>query len=459
MGGDEGAGAFLLAWASFLLLWSIPLIIAEYGMGRIARKGVVGSFARIAGPAFAWMGGFVAFVATAIMFYYSVVAGWCIYFTQHTALNALPADAEAALATWETFQATGWMPVFFHALAMFGGAMICFRGIGSIEKANRFLVPALLAIVLISVGRALTLPGAFEGVQYLFTPQWSQLSEPTLWLEALTQNAWDTGAGWGLILTYGAYMRHQDGVVKNAFITGIGNNLVSLLAALMVFGTVFAVLGTTMARPEILDVMRSSGPASTGLTFVWMPVLFAQMALGRVLSTVFFLGLAFAAFSSLISMIELATRVLIDRGISRKAAIFGVASVGFLAGTPSALNLNVFANQDFVWGVGLMISGGFVAFAVARYGKAFMTDMAEGAVGDWTAGSLWWRVVTVLVPIQAVVLLVWWMTLSATSYAPDRWFDPFDAFSVMTCLAQWGLVLALLLLFNRRLTKSVDVSA
>ena len=89
------------------------------------------------------------------------------------------------------------------------GALACWRGVRSIERVNKVLVPALLTIVLIAVVRALTLPGAGEGLAYLFRPDWSTLASPDVWLQALTQNAWDTGAGWGLILTYGAYMRKE----------------------------------------------------------------------------------------------------------------------------------------------------------------------------------------------------------------------------------------------------------
>ena len=88
------------------------------------------------------------------------------------------------------------------ALAMLVAMIAVSRGVRSIERINRVLVPTLLVIVLLSVVRAVTLPGSEAGIAYLLSPQWSQLAEPKVWLEALTQNAWDTGAGWGLILTY-----------------------------------------------------------------------------------------------------------------------------------------------------------------------------------------------------------------------------------------------------------------
>lgn len=452
-GGDEGSGAFLIAWVIFLFAWSIPLIIAEYALGRKGRMGVIGTFAKIAGHKFAWMGAFVGFVATAIMFYYSVVAGWCVFYFQEMLLNPLPLTIDAAQGVWDQFQRSGF-PVGFHAFAMGMGALAVWKGVSSIERVNKVLIPALILIVLVALGRTLTLDGAWEGIAFLFTPDWATLKGPRVWLEALTQNAWDTGAGWGLILTYGAYMQSKHGVVKNALITGIGNNTVSILAAIIIFGTVFAILGAEMPQAEVLGVMKTSGPAATGLTFIWMPQLFARMPAGNLFAVLFFLGLSFAAFSSLISMIELATRIVVDLGLKRRHAIAGVCSAGFLLGIPSAIHLGFFENQDFVWGVALMISGAFVAFAVIRYGAArFRTEVIDGLPNDWNAGRPWDGVISYLIPLLAIVLLVWWLYLSATEYAPATWFDPTDPFSVMTCLAQWGAVLFVFILLNRLLVQ------
>ncbi len=452
-GGEEGAGAFLIAWVMFLFLWSIPLIIAEYAIGRKSRKGVIGAFIKTAGPKFAWMGTFVAFVATAIMFYYSVVAGWCIFYFFAMTSQPLPTSLETATRVWDTFQSGGW-PILFHAFAMGFGALAVYNGVSSIERVNKVLIPTLFVIVIISVIRAVTLPGSGAGLAFLFTPQLDLLGKPSLWLEALTQNAWDTGAGWGLILTYGAYMQRKHGIVKNAFITGIGNNVVSILAAVMIFGTVFAVLGAEMSRGDVLNVMKSSGPASTGLTFIWMPQLFAKMPFGRPLAVLFFLGLSFAAFSSLISMIELATRAIVDAGIRRRRAIPAVGIIGFILGVPSAVNLGFLGNQDFVWGVALMISGAFVAAAIIRYGaRRFRLEEMAGGDDDWSVGTIWEHLIKYAVPLQATVLLVWWLYLSASTYAPENWYDPFAPYSVMTCLLQWGLMLALFLLANRWIVK------
>ncbi|KPK80548.1 MAG: sodium:calcium symporter [Bacteroides sp. SM23_62_1] len=452
-GGDTGAGAFLIAWLIFLFLWSIPLIIAEYALGRKFRAGVIGIFLKAVGQRLSWMGTFVAFVSTAIAFFYTVVVGWCIYYFIHTLTHQLPLTTEASLATWNTYQQSGWR-FLFHFLAVGLGAMAIWKGINSIERVNKILIPVLLIIVIISVIRAVTLPGAFDGVKYLFTPEWSQLLRPETWLAALTQNAWDTGAGWGLFLTYAAYMQSRHKVVKNAFLTGIGNNTVSLLAAIMIFGTVFSVLQIEMGMSdaETLEIMRSSGPASTGLTFIWMPQLFARMFMGTPLAILFFLGLTFAGFSSVIAMLELAARVLVDTGLKRSQAIIIIVLFIYLLGLPSTGNLNILSNQDYVWGIGLMISGAFIAFAVMKNKTSVISAEINTIPNDWKTGWYWSVIIRIFIPFAAFILLVWWMFLSATVFAPDDWYNPFNPFSIMTCLVQWFLVLGVFIVFNRKIS-------
>lgn len=455
-GGDGGAGALLVAWVTFLFLWSVPLIIAEYAIGRKQRRSVIGSIGLTAGKKFSWMGAWVAFVSTAIAVFYAVVVGWCLYYLIHMITHPLPTSTEESMAIWDSFQGSYW-PMLFHALAMAFGVWAIWRGITSIERVNRVLIPTLLLIVVLSVIRALTLPGALEGVRYLFTPQWAQLAKPRVWLEALTQNAWDTGAGWGLFMTYAAYMKREHGAVKNAFTTGIGNNAVSLLAALMVFGTVFAVLQMEMgmSKADVLAIMKTSGPASTGLTFIWMPQLFARMLFGHPLSILFFLGLTFAGFSSLIAMLELTSRVCVDAGLRRSTAIGIVAVCCYLLGIPSARNLNFLSNQDFVWGMGLVVSGAFIAFSIVRYGsRRVRTDDLKDE-SDWRLGIWWETIMRFFVPVAVVILLIWWLSLSVLEYAPDQWYDPFNPFSVATVVLQWGLVLLIFVLMNRWFTARV----
>lgn len=450
-GGDDGAGAFLVAWLCFLFLWSIPLIISEYASGRKYRSGVVGVFVKGMGKKFAWLGSFVAFVPLAITFFYTVVVGWCIYYFIYITFNSLPQDFESSMLIWNSYQNSIW-PLITHGIAALFGALAIWRGVRSIERVNKILIPTLLVIVLISLVRAITLPGSGEGLAYLFRPEWSQLKDPRIWLNALTQNAWDTGAGWGLFLTYAAYMKKEHGAVGNAFLTGIGNNTVSIIAGMMIFGTVFAVLKTDMGmnNAEVLEIMKTSGPASTGLTFIWMPQLFQKMFGGNILSILFFLGLTFAGFSSLIAQLELPTRVLVDAGVKRNRAIIVIVILIFLFGIPSARNLDLLSNQDFVWGVALMISGAAISALIMKQGAKNVRLELNSVESDKRLGKWWVYIISVFIPVAALVLLLWWLI---QSFVPGEWYNPFSEFSFMSCIFQWSIIVILLLIFNRRLGK------
>ena len=252
-------------------------------------------------------------------------------------------------------------------------------------------------------------------------------------------------------------MKAEHGTVKNAFLTGIGNNTVSLLSGIMIFGTVFAVLRTEMgmAVPEVLEIMKTSGPASTGLTFIWMPQLFAKMMFGSPLAVLFFAGLTFAGFSSLIAQLELPTRVLVDTGMKRSKAIWIMVAVVYLLGIPSARNLNLLSNQDFVWSVALMISGAFVAFAVISEGVKKLIREINVTENDWSVGGFWSITIRFFIPLAAFILLFWWLFLSATVLAPGNWYNLMNPFSVMTCLGQWFFVTAIFVGFNRRISRSM----
>ncbi len=442
--GDDGAGAFLVAWITFLFLWSIPLIIVEYIMGRQSRMGTIGAFSYFMGKPFAFLGGFVGVVSTAIAFFYSVIVGWNIYYFGAIIFTDLPQNNDASWALWSSFQNSSF-PIIFHAVAMTVGGFAIYKGVSSIEKVNKILIPVLLGIVLLSVFRAVSLPGSLDGITYLFTPDWSQLRRPGIWVDALAQNAFDTGAGFGLFLTYAIYIRKKYGIVKNAFTTAIGNNLVSLIAAIMIFSTVFSILGNEMGmqKSEILDVMKTSGPAATGLTFIWMPQLFAKMAFGKPLAILFFLGLSFAGFSSLISMLELAVRNLIDFGVQRSSAVLWIVFSSFMLGIPSAMSLEILGNQDFVWSVGLIISGILMAIAAIKYGiDKMINEVSIESEGDWPFPSWWPLVVKFIAPLVGFTLVVWWMIESPSFF--------------VTCAIQWGTVLTFFYLMNSYLTKKLS---
>jgi NSS family neurotransmitter:Na+ symporter len=435
----NGGGSFLVAWVVFLLAWSVPLLILEFGMGKATRQGAVGSFVKTLGPGFAWMGAWIAFVATAIMFYYSVVMGWTIRFFVGTLTGEVPGETPSAF--WDAFQSTPGA-VLTHAVAMAMGLFVVSRGVRGIETAAKVLIPSLVVLVIVLAVRAVTLPGAEAGIAFLFTPQWSDLANYEIWIQALTQNAWDTGAGWGLVLTYAIYMRANEDTALNAFVVGFGNNSMSLLAGIMVLCTVFSTMPE--AQAEIV------GAGNEGLTFIWVPQLFAQIPGGRFFQALFFLALVFAAWTSLIAMIELASRVLMDLGVQRGRAITIVGAAGLLFGIPSALKIEVFQNQDWVWGVALMVSGFFFAFAVLRFGVTKWRETYINQEGSDLRIGAWWDWAIRLVAVEAVVLAVWWLWSARGEDFRATWtlFSPYNIGSV---LIQFAVVLVVLLALNRRL--------
>jgi len=429
----NGGGSFLVAWVVFLLLWSVPLLILEFGMGKGTRKGAIGAFIDTMGPAFAWMGAWIAFVATAIMFYYSVVMGWTIRFFLAAIMGDVPAAEPGAF--WDGFGATP-PAVVTHVIAMGLGLFVVSKGVKGIEKAAKVLIPSLIILIIVLAIRAVTLPGASAGLAFLFTPKLADLANAELWLQALTQNAWDTGAGWGLVLTYAIYMRSREDTALNAFAIGFGNNAMSLLAGIMVLCTVFSVMPE--ASSEIV------GASNEGLTFIWVPQLFAQIPGGRVFMALFFLALVFAAWTSLVAMIELASRILIDLGLTRSRAItvVGVAGIGF--GIPSALNMSIFANQDWVWSVGLMFSGLFFATAVLKYGVTkWRANFINTGDSDIHVGA-WWDWLIRLVVLEALVLIGWFLWGARGGSFAETW-TLFSAYNVGSVIIQFAIVLTILI--------------
>lgn len=520
----NGGGTFLIPWIIFLFAWSIPLLVVEFSLGKATRQGPVGAFSRMFGGRWAWMGAWVAWTAAAIMFYYSVVTGWTLRYFWAALTGELEGEIPGAL--WSHYPES-WWAVGTHAVAISLGVWVVSRGVRGIERVTNLLLPSLALLVVALAIRAVTLPGASDGLAFFFTPDLSQLGNARIWLEALTQNAWDTGAGWGLALCYAVYARREENTTSNAFILGIGNNCISLLAGIMVICTVFSVgpslaariaetpvgfeqaiksypglsaeLEARLAEPGAaqatsrlgiaipadsargffanqaypvetrLEIARATGglegrrvaeavlgSGNNGLTFIWVPQIFNTLPLGRVLTSLFFLALAFAALTSLISMLELATRVMVDAGVERGRAIRAVGGAGFLLGIPSALSMSIFDNQDFVWGVGLMLSGFLFALGVLRYGVArFRREVVNAASGDSRIGR-WWEAAMYLVAVEAVVLMGWWIWQAVDLTDLRATFTPFSSFNVGTLLVQWAVVIAALLMLNGWLARRTD---
>jgi NSS family neurotransmitter:Na+ symporter len=447
---ENGGGPFILAWMAALFLWSLPLLIIEFSMGRSSRKGLVGAFKEFAGEKFAWMGSFVAFVSTAIMFYYAVVTGWFMKYFIYFAFN--PVENLNTEELWHNFVSAAsvsrfWQtPYFFQLLALLVTAGVVYFGVAKgIEKANSFLIPSLFILLLFAAVNVLFLPGFGKGMNFLFDFKFNQLANYKVWLNALSQSAWSTGAGWGLILTYSVYVAPKEDPVVSSTVIALGNNSASLLAAIIIVPTIFSF--HTVDRS--MEIMASG---NQGFAFIHLPILFLKMPAGKILLSLFFLALFFAAFSSMISMLELPVRILMDFGMKRKRAIIFITIAAFLLGLPSALDIRVFNNQDWVWGLGLMLSGFFFVITIIRYGvERFRTAQ----INPFTSVKLnrgFNFIVKYVIPVEFVLMLGWWLYQSI-GWGKENVFSILNEYSLGTTFFQWAVILVVLILFNKKIVR------
>jgi NSS family neurotransmitter:Na+ symporter len=375
------------------------------------------------------------------MFYYSVVMGWTLkYFV--LALQGVFNGEVDTQAIWSTFTTTPSQTILFHFISMAIGAFIIYKGVtGGIEKASKIMVPTLFVLLVITAIRGLTLPGAAEGIRYLFNPDLSYLLSGKTWLEAFTQAAWSTGAGWALLMTYAVYTKKEEDLGVNCFLVGFGDVVAALFAAMAILPTVFALAPT---KEYAYDALAAG---NTGLTFIYLPALFKIMPGGYIISVIFFLAMAFAALSSLLSMIEVGVLNLQNAGWGRGKATLFVCGVGFLLGVPSAYSLEFLNNQDWVWGVALLISGLLVSIVVMKYGvEKVRNEEINHPWSDMYIGK-WWSVCIRLFPVMFAIVFGWWVWQSIGWY-PDSWWNPLETYSPGTMVVQWVIAVIIFLGLN-----------
>ncbi|XP_077989850.1 putative sodium-dependent transporter YhdH [Glandiceps talaboti] len=447
--GENGALQFLLVWGVFLFLWSIPMIVIEYATGRYVKKAPVLVYKELLGPKNMWCGGWILIVDLGITCYYSVVLGWCFYYLFYTIAHPLPLEEAVSQAIFDDFVKDSYWSILTHGIAITLAGIAVLWGVKSIELVNSIIVPIFLVLILVSFIWSVTLPNAGKGIKYLFTPDWHEMTNPQLWVDAASQNAWDTGAGMGLFIAYAGYMSSSNGIVRFSYIIPVCNNIVSLICGMMTVATVFSVQTERGAnQTEIVHLLRYSGEANTGLTFIWVPILYSTMHLGRILAVVFFLALSFAGFSSIVSNIELMTKALVDLGIKRKYSVLIVVVCVFSFGCISAVHLDFLVNQDFVWGFALLVSGVLFQYLVIRYGATtFRAKLINDySISDWYLPKLWEWIVKYVAPIEAMALVIWF-TVDEVTQDGETWYS-MGTTTLMSCLVQWLLTLLILNLAN-----------
>ncbi len=438
----NGGGAFLIILLIGVIVFSVPLLMSEMAIGRHARKGTIGAVSDFMGKKFAWIGAWVGFVCIAIMFYYSVVSGWTIKYVL-LSINGEFSPGSDTTAIWNAFSADPRQTILFHLIAMFIAFLILYQGVSKgIERFSRIILPLLALLLTYAAIRALTLPGASLGVSYLFRVEMDYLLDPKTWLEGFTQAAWSTGAGWALLMTYAIYTKPKDTIGGSMFTVVLADVAVAIIAGLAILPTIFAM------APSIDYANEALKSGNVGLTFIYMSELFTTMPGGYLMAIVFFLCLAFAAISSLISMVEVGVANLVTAGWTRNKAVIITCTAGFVCGIPSAFSLQFLDNQDYVWSVALLLSGMFTAVAIMTYGVEKVRTKHLNQPGNKKPIGKWYNVLIYINPFIITAVLVWLLFQSVTA-DPGQWWNPFRVASTGTMLAQWALILIMLILGNR----------
>jgi len=385
--GMNGGAAFVIFYLLSILIIGLPVMLIEFSIGRKTQLNPVGAFKSLApkGPFFliGVMGVAAGFI---ILSYYSVVAGWTMWYIFKAAAGTFSSFTDPAVAleavnthvgamlgmtshtvaaislpdslsNWdalrtslssggsvpdsllsviagqefENFAIKSNLPLLSHFVFMAICVLVVIKGIkGGIEKWNRILMPTLFIIILLLVFRGLTLEGSSKGLAFLFAPDFSKLNGKVM-MTALGHAFFTLSLGMGAMLTYGSYLSKHENLISSALWVIALDTLVALLAGVAIFTSVFA-----------LGFEPAQGP---GLVFYVLPGIFALMPGGLFVGVLFFLLLTIAAVTSGVSLLEVVTTYFIDsKGWSRRKATLIFAIVIFLLGVPSSLSMGMWSH-------------------------------------------------------------------------------------------------------------------
>ncbi|MBN9655206.1 sodium-dependent transporter [Halobacillus sp. GSS1] len=406
--GNNGGGAFLILYLLFVLLIGVPLLLTEVSIGRKAESDVVGSFQKLA-PKTPWFltGFFGIASAFLILGFYAVVAGWAIFYFWNYINGSFFTSPEVGYdGAFGQFISHSWHPIAWTALFMILTIVIVLSGVKKgIEAANKIFMP-LLAIILIGLAFfSLSLDGASEGLKFLFQPDWTAFSNPSIYIAALGQAFFSLSLGMGAMLTYGSYLKKENKLPSATLGIGIMDTFFAVISGVVIFPAVFA-----------FGIDPSSGPP---LVFITLPSIFEQMPFGGIIGLVFFFALILASLSSSVSILEVPTAYFMRAfGWTRFATSVLVGSIMFVLGIGVSLgfglwsgvtpigDLNILDSMDYIASNILLPLGGLsMALLVGWYFKKSealeATDMKNGMLGN-----VWFTIIKFVAPIMIIVIFL-----------------------------------------------------
>lgn len=337
MTGESGGGAFVLIYLLCIFLVGIPILMSEWLLGRIGQRNPISTMSMLTArlkrsPAWVLIGVFGILGAYLILSFYSVIGGWALAYIKLGAVNTFTGlESEAIGALFSDMLANPMQLLLWHSLFMLITIGVVLGGVtGGLERATKTLMPTLVVLLIILVGYAAA-SGAFaEGLAYLFTPDFSKLSQDGV-LAALGHAFFTLSLGMGIMIAYGSYLPKEINIGRSAIIVVLMDTAIALLAGMAIFPIVFA-----------NDLSPGAGP---GLIFQTLPLAFGHMPGGWLFGLLFFVLLVFAAWTSAISLLEPIVEWLEEKTpLSRIGATLVAGAATWALGIATVLSFNIWSD-------------------------------------------------------------------------------------------------------------------
>ena len=360
---DGGGAIFIFVYIACILFFGIPVMMSEFIIGRSARANTAGAFHKLApGTPWKWVGRLGVLTGFLIMGFYMVVSGWTLVFLVQSITGNLHTVGDFSVhfnnLLANPLKQTLWMIVFTLLTAYF-----ILSGVRKgIEKSSKIFMPLLFLFLVILAVRAVSLPGAGAGIDFLFKPNFENVKS-TVFLDAMGQAFFSLSIGMGCLITYGSYFNRDINLTKTAIQVSILDALVAIIAGIIIFPAAFAL---TTNSNTIIDELVKGGP---GLLFITVPELLNQMPGSMVWAAMFFCLLALAALTSTISLMEVVTVYISEEyRMSRKKSTLLVTTGVIVLGIISSYSTGFFNFLDVSSAKYMLPTGGlFISLFVGWY--------------------------------------------------------------------------------------------
>lgn len=317
----------MICYILFIIILGVPVMCSEFIMGRSARSNELGAFRLYSKRRFWRLPAYMGIIASImILSFYCVVAGWTVEYFVKSAIGALQlASQDEYHNTFADFTSGNLRPLLWTIVFLFANAFVLLRGVSKgIEKISNLMMPVLFLLLIVFSINSLTLPGAGEGLRFIFTPDFSAIT-PRVVLGALGQAFFSLSIGLGCLMTYASYFTADTRLGRTAMVTAGVDTLVAIIAGVIIFPAVFS-----------FGVSPESGPT---LVFEVLPSIFHKLPLGPLWSALFFFLLMIASITSTISMSEISVSYLVEeKNMKRRTAVWLSTGVAMLFGSLCCLS-------------------------------------------------------------------------------------------------------------------------